>query len=62
MTREYSQIIWTIQRPRQWKTVEIGFGRRLDAVVRCYGYLWKIDVRNKTLAVDMVLAGLGIKL
>lgn len=57
MTNEY-RTIWTLQSPWQWKTVEVG----LDAVVECYGWLWKIKIYNRTLAVDVVLAGLGFEL
>ncbi len=53
--------IWTWQNWR-WTREEVGFGRRIDAVVTCYGPLWKIDIKNRTLAVDILLAGLGITL
>lgn len=54
-------VIWTFQPYFRWRNQEIGFGRRLDAVVKCYGWLWKIDIRNRTLSVDCFLAALGVK-
>ncbi len=47
--------IWTWQNWR-WTREEVG----IDAIVTCYGPLWKIAIKNRTLAVDVLLAGLGI--
>jgi hypothetical protein len=48
-------IVWVTGQRWLWGYREFGFGRRLDGTARCFGPVWRIEVRNTSLAIDVLI-------